>query len=138
MFLDANAELEEIEPDHRHFPEVLAVQLGIYTGLKKWELMQVVAKSLVNHDPGEVQWSISLAYATSRAESIEAAKVILLEAVERHSTEPMLHYNLACYECQLGDVEVAKARLRHAFKLEPRMRVMQFEDEDLQAVWDSR
>jgi hypothetical protein len=22
--------------------------------------------------------------------------------------EPILHYNLACYECQLGDVEVAK------------------------------
>ena len=49
----------------------------------------------------------------------------------------MLHYNLACYECQLGEVEVAKARLRHAFKLEPRMRLMALDDEDLQAVWDS-
>lgn len=61
----------------------------------------------------------------------------MLEAVERHPKEPMLHYNLACYECQLGDVEVAKARLQHALKLEPRMRQMALEDEDLQAVWDS-
>jgi hypothetical protein len=83
MFLDANAELEEIDSELRSAPEVLAVRLGIYTGLKKWELMQVVARSLVNHDPAEVQWSISLAYATRRAESIEDAKIILLEAVER-------------------------------------------------------
>ena len=67
-----------------------------------------MAKCLLNHDPAEVQWSISLAYATRRAESIEAAKVILLEAVERHPKEPILHYNLTCYECQLGEVEVAK------------------------------
>jgi hypothetical protein len=33
--------------------------------------------------------------------------------------EPILHYNLACYECQLGELEVAKARLAHAFNLEP-------------------
>ena len=137
MFLDANAELEEIDSGLRAAPEVLAVRLGIYTGLKKWELMQMVAKSLINHEPSEVQWSISLAYATRRTESIDAAKVILLEAVERHPKEPMLHYNLACYECQLGDVEVAKARLQHALKLEPRMRLMALEDEDLREVWDS-
>ena len=48
----------------------------------------------------------------------------------------MLHYNLACYECQLGDVEVAKARLQRALKLETRMRQMALEDENLRAVWD--
>ena len=29
----------------------------------------------------------------------------------QHSNDPILHHNLACCECQLGDVEVAKARL---------------------------
>jgi len=99
--------------------------------------MRTVAKKLADNNPEEVQWSISLAYATSRAESIDAAKVILLEAVERHPDEPMLHYNLACYECVLGDVEVAKFRLQHAFRLEPRLRLTALEDEDLGAVWES-
>ena len=45
------------------------------------------------------------------------------------------HYNLACYECLLGDVEVAKARLQHAFKLEPRYRLQALEDEDLKGGW---
>ena len=137
MFLDANAELEELDPDQRLLPEALAVRLGIYGGLKKWDLMRALAGKLAGYAPGEVQWSISLAYATRRAESIEAAKIILLEAVERHPKEPMLHYNLACYECVMGEVEVAKARLRHALKLEPRMRSMALDDEDLQAAWDS-
>lgn len=137
MFLDANEELEKMDAEVRHLPEIPAVRVEIYSGLKKWELLRVVAKKLADHDPDEVQWPISLAYATRRAESIEAAKVILLEAVERHPQEPMLHYNLACYESVLGEVEVAKARLKHALKLEPRMRMMALEDEDLRGVWDS-
>jgi hypothetical protein len=137
MFLDANEELEKIDADVRHVPEVLAVRVEIYTGLKKWELLRTVAKKLADHDPDEPQWPISLAYATRRAESIEAAKLILLEAVERHPKEPMIHYNLACYDSVMGEVEVAKARLRHAFQLEPRCRLMALEDEDLRAVWDS-
>lgn len=40
----------------------------------------------------------------------------------------MLHYNLACYESQLGDVEDAKARLQHALNLECRMRLMALDD----------
>ena len=45
MFLDANAELEKIDPEVRHVPEVLAVRVQIYRALKKWELMQIVGKN---------------------------------------------------------------------------------------------
>jgi tetratricopeptide (TPR) repeat protein len=135
MFLDANAELEEIDAEVRHVSEVLTVRLEIYRGLEKWELMRTVATRLAAHDPENAQWSISLAYATRRAQSIEAAKVILLEAVERHPKEPILHYNLACYECQLGDIEVAKARLQHACKLSEKCRLMALDDADLEPLW---
>jgi tetratricopeptide (TPR) repeat protein len=135
MYLDANAELEEIDAEVRHVAEVLAVRLEIYRGLEKWELMQTVAGRLARHDPDNVQWAISLAFATRRAQSIEAAKVILLEAVERHPKEPILHYNLACYECQLGDIEVAKARLQHACKLSEKCRLMALDDADLEPLW---
>ena len=137
MYLDANAELEQIDAEVRHVAEVLAVRLEIYRGLEKWELMQTVAGRLAAHDPADAQWAISLAYATRRAQSIEAAKSILLEAVERLPEEPILHYNLACYECQLGELEVAKARLAHAFELEPKCRLIALDDEDLAPHWDS-
>ena len=96
-----------------------------------------IQASFARHDPADAQWAISLAYATRRAQSIEAAKCILLEAVERLPDEPILHFNLACYECQLGELEVAKARLAHAFKLEPKCRLMALDDDDLAPLWDS-
>jgi hypothetical protein len=130
MYLHANVELEEI------VAEVLTVRLEIYLGLEKWELMLTVADRLAALEPDNVQWSISLAFATRRAQSIEAAKSILLSAVERHPKEPILHYNLACYECQLGDIGVAKARLQHACKLSEKCRLMALDDEDLEPLWD--
>jgi Tfp pilus assembly protein PilF len=137
MYLDADAELDGIDPEVRHVAEVLAVRVRIYKGLEKWELMRTVASRLAAHDPEDAQWAISLAYATRRAQSIEAARRILLESVERLPKEPILHFNLACYECQLGELEVAKARLAHACKLSEKCRVMALDNEDLKPLWDS-
>jgi len=44
MFQEANDELENIDPFNRAAPEVLAIRLAIYHGLKKWELKQQIAK----------------------------------------------------------------------------------------------
>jgi hypothetical protein len=98
--------------------------------------MRTVARSLALNDPDEVQWPVSWAYATRRADSIEAARLILLEAVERLPGAAILHYNLACYECQLGEVEVARARLKHAIALEPACRARALEDDDLKPLWE--
>jgi tetratricopeptide (TPR) repeat protein len=137
MFLDALAELDAIAPESRDKPEVLAARVPIYAKLEKWELMQTVARRLVIGEPEHVEWIVSLAYATRRTETIEAAKTMLLDAVERHPSAAILHYNLACYECQLGQIEVAKARLGHAFRLDANLRALALEDEDLERLWDS-
>jgi hypothetical protein len=94
-------------------------------------------RRLAKYDPNDVQFTVSWAYATRRAECIDAAGAILLEAVERPPTVSIFHYNLACYECQLGQLEVAKARLAHAFKLDPAWRLAALDDTDLEPIWDS-
>jgi tetratricopeptide (TPR) repeat protein len=137
MWLDANAELEEIDAELRHVPEVLEVRVQIYRALKKWELMQTVAKRLAIHAPDEPQWTVSWAFATRRADSIDQARIILVNAIERMSNVAIFHYNLACYLCQLGDLEEAKEALHRAFKLEPQYRVMALDDEDLKPLWDT-
>ena len=45
-FFDANDELENIDPEVRHVPEGLVVRCSFYHALKKWKLMQTVAKQL--------------------------------------------------------------------------------------------
>src|SRR4051812_13447381 len=79
--------------------------------------------------------NISWAYATRRADSIEAARLILLQAAERLPNIAIFHYNLACYECQLGDIETAKERLRRAFEIDPDFRCIAVEDSDLEPLW---
>src|SRR5437016_14597805 len=112
MFLEANTELDKIDPFNRAAPEVLALRIAIYLGLEKWELMQEIAKRLADFQPDRIQWTISFAYATRRADSIQAAKEILLSAESKFPKEASIKYNLACYYCQLGDVPNAKRYLR--------------------------
>src|ERR1700709_1902992 len=103
MFDDANAEPEQIDAFNRAAPEVLAVRVVIFHGLKKWDAPQVVAARLVELEPGNIQWTVSPAYATRRAVSLRAAKDILFAALPRFPGEAIIPFNLACYLCQLGD-----------------------------------
>jgi predicted Zn-dependent protease len=117
IYADANAELEKIDPFCRAAPEVLVVRIAIYHGLQKWELMAEIAKRLADFQPDDVQWTISLAYATRRANSIKAAKQILLNAESKFPNEAIIKYNLACYFCQTAEVESAKNYLKKQLKL---------------------
>src|SRR6185295_16575357 len=111
MYEDASAELERIDPLNRATPKVLRVRVAIYHGLKNWKALQVVAAKLIHLDPTNVQWTVSLAYATRRAISIESARNVLLTALTRFPDEAIIPFNLACYFCQLGELETAKEYL---------------------------
>ena len=137
MFLEADAELDKIDPFNRAAPEVLALRIGIYRGLEKWELMQEIARRLAEFLPDDIQWTLSLAYATRRANSIEAAKEVLLSAEPRFPKEAAIRYNLACYFCQTGDIPSAKNSLKQAFEIDLSLRLAALEDEDLKALWGS-
>lgn len=137
MFEAANAELEEIDPFCRHAPEVLLARANIYHGLKKWELMGVVAKKLVKWNPDEPGYFVDLAYATRRAESIHMAHAILTQAAELHPKDKMIQFNLACYESQLGNIDRAKAHLTSATKIDAKFSAIALDDPDLEPLWAS-
>ena len=130
-------QLEQIDPFNRAAPEVLAVRIAVYQGLKKWELMRELSKRLAEFQPNDIQWTVSLAYATRRADSIQAAKQILLNAESRFPKKAIIKYNLACYYCQLGEIENAKSYLQKAFEIDSTWRLQALDDEDLRPLWDS-
>ena len=136
MYTDANSELDKIDPFCRAVPEVLAVRIAIYHGLKKWELMREIAKRLADFQPNDVQWIIAYAYATRRAESIKPAKEILLQAEPKFPKEAIIKYNLACYFCQTGEIQNAKNYLKKAFEIDSSWRLQALEDEDLKLLWN--
>jgi tetratricopeptide (TPR) repeat protein len=136
MFQEANEELEKIDPFLRAAPEILALRIEIYRGLQKWELMTELTRRLTEFEPDNPQWPVSLAYATRRANSIEAAKEILLSVETKFPTEAVIKYNLACYCCQLAEIEDAKNYLKKAFEIDPNWRIAALDDPDLQPLWN--
>src|SRR5438270_187116 len=107
LFLEANEQIENLDPFNRVAPEVLDLRVDIYRGLKKWDLMQEIAQRLHECFPRDIQWVISYAYAARRAENIDAARTILMNALPKFPSEAIIHYNLACYDCQLNRIESA-------------------------------
>ena len=99
--------------------------------------MQQIAKRLKEFEPDNVHWTISLAYATRRAYSIDVAMEILLKAEAKFPKEAAIPYNLACYFCQLGEIVKAKRCLKQAFEIDLKWRMAALEDEDLKPLWDS-
>lgn len=135
MHDDSEAELNRLGREFHDRPEVLALRVANAQGMSRWPAMQAAARKLARMRPGDPRWALAWAYATRRAESVELARLVLAEALERHPLVALIHYNLACYDCVLGETERSKEALRCAFRLEPEMRETAREDPDLEPLW---
>jgi tetratricopeptide (TPR) repeat protein len=136
---EANEELEKIVPALGAHPDVLRVRFEIYSKAGKWDRAAEIACALVQSRPTEPQFWISHAYATRRMPGggIPQAKEILSKARGLFPKEFLIAYNLACYECQLGDLKAAWKWLETASDLgEPKkVKQMALADPDLEPLW---
>jgi tetratricopeptide (TPR) repeat protein len=62
---------------------------------------------------------------------------ILIDAEAKFPRRAAIPYNLACYYCQLGEMEKAKRYLKEAFEIDLNWRKAALDDEDLRPFWDS-
>ena len=134
MHQDAAAELGLIE---RNSSEVLRHWVMLYHETKEWVALIKVAEALAGTDPDEEQGWVSWAYALRELDRVKEAQEVLLKAEVLHGKScAVLHYNLACYACQLGDMEEAIRRLSTACKMHTDFKASALDDPDLQPMWD--
>ena len=105
------------------------------TGAHLVELLAVVAKKLAEWNSKEPSLLVELAYATRRTESLHAAHAILTRAASLHPTDATVQFNVACYEAQMGRLELAKTHLKRATQIDAKFRLMALEDPDLEPLW---
>lgn len=139
VFADAEAELNEIsEPLQRH-PDVLTCRYELYARFNRWDLAAGVAQALVEGFGQDVGAWVSLAYAVRRKSGggIPQAREVLQKARELFPAETLIAYNLACYDCQLGDETAAMQWLKQAILLGGKKEVkdMALKDSDLKPLW---
>jgi tetratricopeptide (TPR) repeat protein len=134
---EASEELEFIEGEDRLSAEVMAVRANLYMAAKNWDLLIAVSRELARQCPNIDQGWIHWAYALRELGRIAEAKTVLLQAEPLHPSCAVLHYNMACYECLLGDVPEARRRLSVACKMGKEWKTAALTDPDLKAMWDA-
>jgi tetratricopeptide (TPR) repeat protein len=136
---EANEELEKIARELRHHPHVGLVRYEIYAKGEKWDLADEIARELIQIRPQESQFWIWHAYTTRRRPGggILQAREILGQAEQLMLKEPLIPYNLGCYECQLGNLPAAWQWLEKAFAIGDAeiFKALALADRDLEPLW---
>lgn len=134
----AEDELEAITPELRAHPDVLEVRWQVDAAAKRWEACVQIATSLSKVAPERPFGWIHRSFALHELKRTQEALDNLMSVVERFPKDATMHYNLACYECQLGRLEKARHWLAQAFELgdSKSMRLMALEDDDLRPLWE--
>ena len=129
--LEAERELGEIAPEMRLDMQVLELRADIYEACAAWDQLRVIALMLTEAQPKQARWWRSLARANRHCRSLQEATATLMDAVMRFPTEPTIHYDLACCEAVVGNLELARINLAEAIRLEPKFRDLARVDADL-------
>lgn len=137
---EAKAELNQISPGQRSNPDVLEVEWAICAEEKDWESGVAVAKKLLAAAPERASAWLHHAYAIRRVSQggVVAAWDVLLSAADKFPDEATIPFNLACYACQMDDLERSREWLQRAFQAgdKRRIKAMALADADLQILWN--
>jgi predicted Zn-dependent protease len=137
---EAKAELAQISPAAQGHPNVLEVRWLVCAEQKAWTEALAVARALVEAAPDRATGWLHQAYALRRIPegSVKSAWDALLPAAEKFPAEPTIFYNLACYACQMQELDTARQWLKRALDVGgwERMKAMALADPDLEPLWE--
>ncbi len=104
---------------------------------KQWTPALEAAASLVEIEPDDPEGWVHRSYALHELKRTLEARDLLLQVAKKFSVSATIRYNLACYECQLGNLSEARTWLEKAFRLGNRdqMTVAALADPDLKPLW---
>lgn len=136
---EAAAELDLISPSDQQHPDVLEMRWALHAHSRKWDAALEAARDLLRVAPDRASGWLHQAYALRRAVDggLEQAREALQPAAEQFPKQPIIPFNLACYACQLGQLDEARAWLKRAMKVggKKSIRIMALADADLKPLW---
>ncbi len=134
MFEDALNELDSLPEEVRGSPSTIELRVVILMQAKRWKNALTASRELCRKDPLRPTGFIHAAYCLHELGRSADARDFLLNGPDSLHREPTFHYNLACYECQLGQLDVARAHLEKSIELDKQFRDFAKTDPDLAAL----
>src|SRR5438105_2389543 len=105
---EALAELESVPLKNLHDSPVMRARIRVLLHLKRWSEAEELSQLGINFYPDENEFMVQRAFALHQMKKGGEAVRVLLTAPEWLRRTGILHYNLACYEAQLGDLTTAR------------------------------
>jgi tetratricopeptide (TPR) repeat protein len=140
---EAALELERLSPAARDHPDALDLRWIVCARRELWEQCLQVAQTLLTVAPDRPDGWLHQAYSLRRVAGggLAQAWAALLPAADRFPDEVLVPFNLACYACQLGDLDAARTWIERAWAIaEPRGQKNAWirralADADLEPLW---
>jgi tetratricopeptide (TPR) repeat protein len=137
MYADANDELEGLPTKLKTHPAILLARLELLMEMERWDDGINLGQSLCGLWPDEYEFWFKAAFCLHEVKRTQEAKAALLSAPVKIRDTALYHYNLACYQAQLGNLGEAKKLLNKCFKKDKGFRQEALDDPDLKPLWDS-
>jgi tetratricopeptide (TPR) repeat protein len=136
MPAQALKELETIEDAAQHCSPVLRARIRILLHMKRWDQANALSAAGNSLYPEENEFTVQRAFALHRLKKGNDAVQVLLSAPEWIRRTGILHYNLACYEAQLGDLTTARQCIDAAIEINSAFKKNARSDPDLKRLWN--
>ena len=135
---DAKEEFEKVSPASRCHPDALEVLWQIHARKREWERCIEAARELTMVDRKVAFGWIHLSFALHELKRTQEAYDNLIGVLDAFPDEWLMRYNLACYACQLGNLDEADRWLAGAVLKGDRKRIkrMAKDDPDLAPLFE--
>ena len=135
MFEDSLQQLDRLSPEEQQHPCSVEMRLIVLMQAKRWKDALAAGQRLIQIAPEKNTGYIHSAFCLHELGQTEAARSLLLSGPGSLHQEPVFHYNMACYECMLGQLEEARQHLERSIQLDKKFRDYARTDPDLKALW---
>jgi tetratricopeptide (TPR) repeat protein len=134
---EALAELTQISPAEQGRLEVLGLRWSIAAQFKSWEECIQLATTIIELAPENVFGWVHRSFALHELRRTQEACDLLRPVAKQFPRNETIPYNLACYECQLGNLPEARKWFQQALTRSDPESIKQqaLADADLQPLW---
>ncbi len=134
MAAESIAELNAIDDEFQHRPEVLQLRLHHLMRKKHWSRALSVSRRLCRAAPEASAGFLHAGFCLHQIGRTREAKELLLRGPTALLKEPIYYYNMGCYEVLLGNLKDARVHLQISFKMDSSFRDLAKRDPDLRPL----
>lgn len=127
-------ELELLPEDVRGSPLGMESRLSVLMMAKRWKQALPIGRELCRVAPDKTAGFIHAAFCLHELGNSRDALDLLCSGPSALKAEPTYHYNLACYEAALGNIEQARAHLNVSFAMDKSLKDFARNDPDLKPL----